>query len=334
MASKFDHFPSDTARQSYSRFRFPKLIRASRGPADSTVVAEFTKPLDPVSASDTASYSLNNDGLIKYAMLDPEDSSRVILGVENMVKGQEYTLSVNNVQDFQGMFIPFNSKASFIYSYILEITASDASEEHLPEHSMDGDMTSYWSAIGTSGVWIQYDLRTLRFVQSLEIAFLFGDQRKSYFSIETSVDGIQWTEAYRGESSGNNLDLEVFDLEDAWVRYVRILGLGNSSTNDWNSYTEVQINWLLATNLSTCSMEDGLKIYPQPAVNGIYVELAGWEGETDLLLVNVLGQINRYRLSSASTWIPTRHLSSGVYLVMVPAEGRMLSRRLLVMNKR
>ena len=332
MATKFDYLPSDTVRMDYRRFLFPRLVRAYKGPVDSTVVVEFSKPVEQTSAEDTANYSLDDGGKIIRATLDPEDSSRVILAVEEMVKGMEYTLSVNNVRDIHGMFIPFNSKAVFVYDYIVEITASDASEDHLPEHSMDGNFSTYWSALGTTGVWIQYDLRTMRLVQSVEIAFLFGDQRKSYFSIETSVDGMEWTEVYTGESSGGSLDLELFDFEDRQARYVRILGLGNSSTNDWNSYTEVQINWFAATGIPDRDSGTELKVFPQPAGDGIHVVLPGWQERTDMLFVNVMGQISRARLTGRSTWVPTRDLASGVYLIMVPFKERMLTKKILIIN--
>ena len=53
------------------------------------------------------------------------------------------------------------------------------------------------------------------------------DQRTSQFIIQTSLDGMDWTEVYEGESSGTGLELEEFEFDHVIARYVRILGLGN-----------------------------------------------------------------------------------------------------------
>jgi hypothetical protein len=254
----------------------------------------------------------------------------VVLAVENMAKGATYTIRVNNVRDLHGLSIPFNSTAQFIYDYFVEISASDAGDGHPAEHSMDGDMATYWSALGTSGVWIQYDLRTKRLVQSVEIAFYLGDRRKSYFAIETSVDGTTWTEVYNGESSGQSLELQLFDFEDVWARYVRILGFGNSIISDWNSYTEVDINYLSATGTGELDSGVGLKVYPQPATNGIHVVFPGWKQETDIWMVNVLGKVDRARLTGESTWIPTGHLEPGLYILVIWADGKVFQKKMLI----
>jgi len=198
---------------------------------------------------------------------------------------------------------------------------------------MDNDLTTYWSANGTSGVWIQYDLRTPRLIQSVDMAFFLGDQRKSYFIIQTSDDGKIWTEIYNGESSGNTLEPEAFDFEDVTARYVRILGLGNSSTSNWNSYTEVQINWFgKGTFIVNYQSDEEIKVYPVPAVHGIHIELPSWQSETDVYFVNGLGQKRHARLTGKSTWISTSFFSNGMYLMIVPMQDRILYKRIIVIN--
>jgi hypothetical protein len=332
IATKFDYRPSETAEHRYNPYLFPRLMEAYKGENEGTVEVEFNKPVDKASAEDTANYCLDNDGIIRSARLDTDDPALVILSVGGMVDGEKYTLSAENVMDGTGIPIPFNSSATFVYAYIMRITASDADGENIALNTVDGNLTTYWSANGTSGVWIQYDLRTLRLVQSVDMAFYLGDQRKSYFIIQTSVDGENWTEVYNGESSGNSLELEKFNFEDTAARYVRILGLGNSSTSNWNSYTEVQINWFLETQITDFSDDEALSIYPVPAVQGMHILFPSWKKETDIFLVDALGRKSHGILTDQLTWITTSNLSSGMYVVIIPMPDRILTKRIIVLN--
>ena len=331
IATKFDYRPSEIAEHKFDPYLFPSLNDAYKGENEYTVEVEYNKPVDKNSAEDTSNYSLNNNGIILDAQLDPDDPARVILSVDQMEEGMEYTLSVNNVVDSTGISIPFNSSATFIYAYIIKITASDADGENVASNTVDGDLTTYWSANGTSGVWILYDLRTSRLVQSVDMAFFLGDQRKSFFIIQTSADGATWTEVYNGESSGNSLELEKFDFEDVMARYVRILGLGNSSTSNWNSYTEVQINWFgKGTNVPHNYPEAEIEVYPVPAAHGFHVILPSWQEETEIIIINTLGQKSNALLTGRSTWISTNQFTCGIYLIIVPVGDRILSKRIVV----
>jgi hypothetical protein len=83
-----------------------------------------------------------------------------------------------------------------------------------------------------------------------------GDARRSFFEIETSLDGESWTKVLAdGESSGTTLALETFDVTDTLARFVRIQGKGNSSSA-WNSYNEVAIN--VDTQFEADSDGDGM----------------------------------------------------------------------------
>jgi hypothetical protein len=333
MATKFDCQPSNMVVHTYSSYQAPGLHRACKGEIENTVEVVFTKQVDRESAENVSNYSLNNGGIILDATIGPEDSSRVILSVDQMVEGKEYTLTVGNVTDNKGTSVPDQSSVTFIYAYIIEITASHAAEDHIPAHTMDEDFSTYWSANGTTGVWIQYDLGTIRLIRSVEIAFFLGDQRKSYFIIQTSVDGMNWIEVCNGESSGQTLDLEVFDFEDTTARYVRILGLGNTSTNNWNSYTEVKINWFSETAILNLNQDASFDIYPVPAVRGMHIIYPAWTGTTGILMVDAAGRIHHAVLTGRSTWIPTSDYASGIYTISIPMSGRMLTKRIIIMKE-
>jgi len=332
MATRFDYRPSEMAQHHYSRYHFPFLLDVCKGEDPNTVEIEFNKPVDKASVEDLLNYSLNNGGIITKATMDPGDSIKIVLTVEGMEEGAEYRITVNNVLDNTGTSIPLNSSLSFIYAYFIEITTSDANNEHLAENTMDGDLSTYWSAYGTSGVWIQYDLRTFRLVRSVDIAFYLGTLSKSYFIIQTSLDGINWTEVYNGENSKYTLEPQEFDFEDVMARYVRILGLGNSSCN-WNIYTEVQINWQWETYFSDEQTAEELSVYPVPASHGFYVELPSWQEKDDIFFINTMGQKSQAILHADASWISTSNLETGVYLLVIQTDKKILQTKILVLKE-
>lgn len=331
MSVRFDFQPSETAHHKYSAYQSPQLMEVYRGPEPNTVIVEFNKPVEVAGAEEILNYSLDNSGIITNATLDTI-KAKVILEVEGMYEGEEYTITVNNIIDDTGTSIPSNSSSTFTYAYNIELTASFEDDDHPVAHSMDGDLSTYWSANGTEDVWIQYDLRRPKLVQSVDIAFFLGDTRQSYFSIQTSTDGIGWTEAYNGASSGNSLDPEQFDIDDVTARYVRILGLGNSGTSNWNSYTEVQINWQFET-LIPDYMQNDFHVYPVPAVNEIYVRLPSLPGNAEIFFVNALGQSCPALWIDESSRLSTSHLNTGMHLLMIKTDNQILQKKIMVVKE-
>jgi len=330
MASRFEYLDSEIVYKKYISYQYPRLVRASKGAISSTIEVDYNKPVDKITAEDLFNYSLNNSGIIINATLDPDNEAKVVLTVEGMVEGDEYTVAVNNVLDNTGM--SFNSTAIFTYAYIIEISSSGADKENIAENTMDRDQSTYWSANGTSGVWIQYDLRTMRLIRSVDIAFFLGDQRNSYFSIQISADGINWSEVYNGESSGNTLEPEEFDIDDMMARYVRILGLGNSSSTNWKSYTEVQINWQWETHIPEYQLTE-LNIYPVPAVDEIRVGLPSSTENAEIFFINSFGQIYPSLRINGSSRLSTNNLETGIYLLICKTENRKYQEKIIVVKE-
>ena len=128
----------------------------------------------------------------------------------------------------------------FIFRGVSVLAASSVDGTNAPEHTLDGNPGTRWSALG-DGEWIAYDLGRVELISAVNIAFYLGNTRTSKFDVQTSPDALTWTNALIGAvSSGTTLALETFDLPDTPARYVRIVGHGNSQSL-WNSYTEVEI---------------------------------------------------------------------------------------------
>jgi hypothetical protein len=122
---------------------------------------------------------------------------------------------------------------------ISSVAASDYQTGNPPEHTIDGDLDTRWSAFG-DGQWIEFDLGSTTNVGYVKIAWYRGDDRIATFDIEASSDGINWSQIYSGQSSGTTVNHESYDFNDLTARYVRIVGHGNTE-NDWNSINEVEI---------------------------------------------------------------------------------------------
>ncbi|GIP34849.1 Ig-like domain-containing protein [Paenibacillus sp. J2TS4] len=144
----------------------------------------------------------------------------------------------------QGVYyVVFTSKAQYGIptdrpSWPVASVRASEDDGNIPENTIDGNLETRWSASGQQ--WISYDLGKVREVSAVSLAWYNGDTRISYFNIEASTDGEQWTKVHNGSSSGNTKDHEVYPINPVEARYVRINGFGNNQ-NMWNSITETGI---------------------------------------------------------------------------------------------
>ncbi len=119
--------------------------------------------------------------------------------------------------------------------------AATSDDGHVPANTLDGDLSTRWSAFG-DGESIIFDLGAIYTIGEVQIAWFLGDTRTASFDVLTSIDGVNYDPALLSmESSGESLELESYVLGVARAsRYVKIVGHENSS-NGWNSITEVAI---------------------------------------------------------------------------------------------
>jgi hypothetical protein len=86
-----------------------------------SVRVTFSEPLDPVSATTAANYSLNNGVTISSATLHSAsaegDSNTVVLATSLQPTNTSFTLTINNVKDVSGNTIVANTQATFL-SYV------------------------------------------------------------------------------------------------------------------------------------------------------------------------------------------------------------------------
>lgn len=110
--------------------------------------------------------------------------------------------------------------------------------ENSPENTLDGDLSTRWSAEGNAD--IIYDLGESRTIKYLGLAVYqdtTNDGRQQYFDVLVSDDGEKYTQVYSGETTGTTLEEEIFPIPETRGRYVKIYCKGTSVGN-WNSLTE------------------------------------------------------------------------------------------------
>ncbi len=110
--------------------------------------------------------------------------------------------------------------------------------ENPPAAVIDKDFGTRWSADGD--VSLIADLGEVQNLSYVNIAFYNGDQRSTFMEIEVSEDKENWTEVYRGQSSGSTSEMESFKLGSVSGRYVKFIGHG-TTTGVWNSISEMEI---------------------------------------------------------------------------------------------
>lgn len=124
---------------------------------------------------------------------------------------------------------------------IQAVTASANDAGYGPEHTIDGDLTTRWSALGL-GQWVQYQLATPAIVTAVRLAWYLGNTRTALYSVQGSLDGTEWTALVSlRRSSGTTAGLETVPVTPPQrVQYVRVVGNGNS-VSQWNSLAELEL---------------------------------------------------------------------------------------------
>jgi hypothetical protein len=87
----------------------------------------------------------------------------------------------------------------------------------------------------------------------------------------------------------------------------------------------------LSTATSELPFGNGLKLYPNPALNDVRIELSNHLLPAEVQILDVQGRVLRTEQVATEEYIlPRLGMASGLYLVrLVPGQGKMLSAKLL-----
>jgi hypothetical protein len=210
-------------------------------------VLTFNDDVDEASASDVNHYAI--DGNAIEAEVEVEGKS-VVLHLSVALAYGSHTISVKGLSGSKGG--QMESEASkdvyltvslYPNENIVEATAIANQWGNPPAHVIDNSIDTRWSQDGLEQ-WINLELDTVRLVTAVDLAFYQGTVRFSYFDIQVSLDGHDFTTVLEGcSTSVLTNDLVRYNLPEVMpARHVCIVCNGNSQGGaNWNSITEARV---------------------------------------------------------------------------------------------
>jgi len=156
------------------------------------------------------------------------------------------TFKVNDGTSVTEYKVGFNVQ-KLTYAYIqgnpitdVQIKASSTTaEENGPAQIIDKKFDTSCSSLG-DGEWVQFDFKKPCNFSKIEIAWFYPEGRNYKFELLYSNDGINWEEAYKGQSSGKTSDYETYDFGKTITgRYLKLVGHGNNM-NLYNNMAEIR----------------------------------------------------------------------------------------------
>jgi rhamnogalacturonyl hydrolase YesR len=227
----------------------PRPLRLMNAKADDvqTIVLTFNDEVDETSAADVSHYAI--DGYAVEAEV-VADGKNVVLHLSAPLTYGGHTVSVKGLSGSKGGQMEgeaskdiYLTVALYPNENIVEATAIANQWGNPPAHVIDNSIDTRWSQDGLEQ-WINLELDTVRLVTAVDLAFYQGTVRFSYFDIQVSLDGYDFTTVLEGcSTSVLTNDLVRYYLPETMpARHVRIVCNGNSQGGaNWNSITEARV---------------------------------------------------------------------------------------------
>lgn len=240
---------SEMARYGVGDASVPSLrISSVRLAEPNRIVVVFNDVPDPTEVTNLSHYTLNGQPL--DAVVETDGDRTAMLRLTHALDFGCYTFGIEGLNSAAGGQMTGVQSRTLLHTVPLtpspagiQVTAIGNQTGNTPGNTIDNKISTRWSKDGV-GQWIRYDLGEVKQVEAVDLAFYAGTQRKSYFDVEVSEDGNDYTTVLPGcASSGLTDELEryAFDAPRS-ARYVRIVCNGNSQGGEnWNSITEARI---------------------------------------------------------------------------------------------
>lgn len=240
---------AEMSRMAVADLELPKLrLTAVQLDDARQLTATFNIAVDAVEAVDAAHYLING-ATLNIADIDILAGNSVCLHLADSLDYGLYSFSVEGLHSAEGGELAQNQQRTILRTVPLDgaqtgitITAIGSQTGNPHTNANDGKLSTRWSQEGKNQ-WIKFNLRAVKSVWAVDVAFYNGDTRVFYFKVQTSTDNKTWTDATPDlTSSGLTNEMERYRFEPVNAQYVRLLCNGNS-TNNWNSPTEVRIRF-------------------------------------------------------------------------------------------
>lgn len=170
---------------------------------------------------------------------------RNVLGLETLVRNKILVVSVKKTYDVEYKESELTKKENKIDLKDTDITMSIMTEpQNGPDNLYDGDFVSYctlYVADAFNPEYIQIDLKEVKNIDFVEMAFRNATERTTYFDIRVSEDGESFTTVLpmTGSSRLTN-EMQEFEINKN-ARYIRIYGYSNTFNIKWVSITELAV---------------------------------------------------------------------------------------------
>jgi len=201
-------------------------------------------------------------------------------------------------------------------------------------NAYNDDVSNYWTGNPDTEpeVSITFDLSCVHELSEMGINFWKANERTTTFSIAVADNeaGPFTTVLDRVTSEVATVDTEqFFNLEDAFARYVKFIGIGNSSSTNWTSIANVNIYGNLNCEGSSGifnnqPIDQNITLFPVPASNGILNILSASDPLERIEIFNVAGQkvLTTNGNGTFSTQINVTNLIKGIYFVKLEGIGQ------------
>ena len=112
-------------------------------------------------------------------------------------------------------------------------------DEYIVENLIDGKADTWYAAEG-AGEYVVFDYGEVKDIDVIAFDMLYGLRRKTFFKLEVSEDGENWTEIFDGSNSQKTDEMEYLDTEGTKARYLKLINYGNSEGSKWISLVELE----------------------------------------------------------------------------------------------
>lgn len=209
-------------------------------------------------------------------------------------------------------------------------------DEITEANAYNDDNTNYWTGDPDAEpeVSITFDLSCPHTLTEIGINFWKADERTTTFSIAIANDasGPFNTIIDTETSAAANVTVDTeqkFSLNGAVGRYVKFIGLGNSSASSWTSIANVNlygdVNCGMITGLNDRpQLDPSITLFPVPATNGTLTISSTSKPLSRMEVYNVAGKkmLTVDGNKAYSKQINISHLVAGVYFIKLAGLGQ------------
>jgi hypothetical protein len=246
---------SEMARFGTGDISVPALrLSSARMAEPNRIVLTFNDVPQQAEVTNPVHYKLNGAAL--DATIESDGERTVTITLARVLDFGCHTIAVEGLCSEAGGEMKGEQSRTLVHTVPLTpsqagitVTAIGYQSGNPPSSTIDNSLSTRWSKEGI-GQWIRYDLGAVKSVEAVDLAFYAGRDRVSYFDVEVSVDGKEYTTVLSDcQSCGLTTELERFAFPAPQeARYVRIVCNGNSQGGaNWNSITEARIRVTEAT---------------------------------------------------------------------------------------